>query len=523
MEGNMKTLFRKFCLESSILGLKYLYIYPDIISRCFWMLNIVLTSGLACMLIFFLYNRFSEMPTRISIENQYEMMFNMSYPSITLCSPNQITISSMMHFNKTLVDGNITFDLEQVLPQLLGFYGPLKLWDMPGLEQLQSIIKLNRYTVPEVINSLPQRCSHFLKFCILQKKIYPQCRGLFKPILTMFGHCCTFNNVYYFKDKNRNEKNHNFISRNVKSFGIMEALTVVTDFEPEDALDGTIVNAGSIRVMFNDMYEFPVDEETKLVHPYTESFHVIHAIYTYCSEDVKTLPASTRNCYFYDEQHLPFFEYYHNSDCDLLCYVKAVEAACNCLLFYIPYLPPNSACNFTSISCIMNAKLHIYEWLTSEKCNCPRDCVSRRYVTELTVGNLRALPYLMKNPLPGLQFNRSSSIMHFYFPSPVYVKQKQETVMSLISLASNLGGVFGLCLGCSVISVIEIIFYIYKSITISTTQWRQNNAPRPRLDCERPALTYKIEASSKPLPADLAMRVQSSHVELEVDELGLEQ
>ncbi|XP_052756545.1 sodium channel protein Nach-like [Galleria mellonella] len=470
MEGNFRNLFRKFCLEGSFIGLKYFYIYPDFVSRCFWMVNTVLTLGLSWTLVYLLYNRFNDRPTRITIENQYEMMKNMPYPSITICSPNQITISSMKHFNKTLVDGDITFDLERVLPQLLGFYVPLQVWDAPGLEQLQKVINLNRYTVPEVINLMPQRCDRFLKLCILQRKSYPHCRGLFRPILTTNGHCCIFNNIYYFENKRRNEKDFNFLNWKVKSFGPMEPLTVVTDYEPDDALDGTIVNAGSIRIMINDMYEFPADEETKLVHPYTESFHIIHVSYTYCSEDVRALPSSSRNCFFNDEQHLPFFGDYRNSDCDQLCYVKAVEAACDCMLYYVPYVKAQRACNFTSISCIVKAKLHIFKWLTSENCDCPRDCDSRRYTTDMTVGNLDALPYVMTNSFTDLKLNKSSSIMHFYFPNPVYVKQKQETVMSLISITSNLGGVFGLCLGCSSISILEILFYIYKTIKNSISR-----------------------------------------------------
>ncbi|GBP35965.1 hypothetical protein EVAR_91516_1 [Eumeta japonica] len=44
------------------------------------------------------------------------------YPAITLCSPNQMTKTNVAHFRRTLVDGNLTMNLEAILPQLLGFY-----------------------------------------------------------------------------------------------------------------------------------------------------------------------------------------------------------------------------------------------------------------------------------------------------------------------------------------------------------------------------------------------------------------
>ncbi|CAH2217072.1 jg23419 [Pararge aegeria aegeria] len=70
-------------------------------------------------------------------------------------------------------------------------------------------------------------------------------------------------------------------------------------------------------------------------------------------------------------------------------------------------------------------------------CICLRDCVSYRYRVELSIGNLMALPNLVQNPYAGIQFNKSTSILHFFHNS-VLVKQKQETVMSLISLACTI-------------------------------------------------------------------------------------
>ncbi|XP_047993901.1 uncharacterized protein LOC125232318 [Leguminivora glycinivorella] len=72
----------------------------------------------ACCLTWLLYGRFNEMPTRITIENQYESLTTLPFPAIAICSPNQMTLSSMMHFNKTLIDGNATVNLEKALPQL---------------------------------------------------------------------------------------------------------------------------------------------------------------------------------------------------------------------------------------------------------------------------------------------------------------------------------------------------------------------------------------------------------------------
>nr|XP_026489652.1 sodium channel protein Nach-like [Vanessa tameamea] len=483
MEGDFKTLFRRFCLDSSILGLKYFYIYPDTISRLFWAITMALILYMACLLTWLLHERFEEMPTRIAIENQYEPVRNLTFPAIIICSPNQITISAMKHFNKTLVEGKRALNLKIILPQLLGFYELVGDLSPRDLENLQNLITLNRYNSLEVMGMLPQSCDDFLKLCFFKGKRYPNCQGLFNPILTKRGMCCTFNSKYHYKKNKRNERIFNFKPETTSKTGLRESLIVVADYNPDDALAGTILNAGAIRLMFTDWTEFPADDESNLVHPNSESFHIIHPTYTYCSEDVMTLPAWSRKCYFEDGYTLPHFRKYHKSDCNLLCHVNELERLCHCTMIYVPNLYLSRACNVTSIDCIVKAKMQMNKWYRTEQCDCPRDCVSFRYRVEMILGNIDALPHIMFNPYSDIVFNKTTTIMQFLVPSPVYVKQKQETVMSLITLSSNLGGVFGLCLGCSAISMLEMYFYIYLLIK-NNIKKRLQNVLKNKVDSE---------------------------------------
>ncbi|XP_052744148.1 uncharacterized protein LOC112058382 [Bicyclus anynana] len=381
---------------------------------------------MAFVLSLLLYTRFADIPTRVAIENQYASIHNMSFPAITICSPNQITISSAKHFQKTLVEGNITVDLKSVLPRLLGFYELFGDKRPEELANLQSLITLNRYSdlvfhkmmarpfgisafspyqivqALEVMGMVPQSCEDFLKLCYLKQKPYPSCRGLFQPILTKHGMCCIFNSIYKYNYKTsfRNERVQNFEPYKASVGGMGDDLTVVTDYEPNNALSGTLVLAGAVRVrkiMFTEPNEFPADDESNLVHPYSESFHSIQATYTYCSDEVTTLPYWSRQCYFHDEYNLPYFKEFHNSECDLLCFVHAVESFCHCTMIYTPHLRAHRACNITSIDCIVQTTLEMNKWHRADSCECLRDCVSVRYHVEVSIGNLQALPYLVHN------------------------------------------------------------------------------------------------------------------------------
>ncbi|XP_069360646.1 sodium channel protein Nach-like isoform X2 [Maniola hyperantus] len=400
----------------------------------------------------------------IAIENQYAPIRNVSYPAVTVCSPKQVTLSAVEHSERTLVDGNMTIDMKNFLPRLLGFYELFGNNNTQELIKFQNLLSLNRYNALQVLSLLPQRCDDFLRLCYVGGHRYPNCKGLFRPILTKHGMCCIFNSVYQYDDKSfRNERVSHFVPHKAATGGIFDGLTVVTDYDPASALTGTLLIAGAIRTMFTASHEFPADDETSLVHAYSESFHSIHATYTYCSEDVIALPYGSRQCYFEDERYLPHFGRYHNSDCDLLCVVHSIERLCRCTMPYLPYVRLSRACNVSNIDCIVQANKDLNKWHNTETCVCLRDCVSMRYQVDVTIGNLMALPHMIHNPYSGLQFNKSTSALNF-FCNTVHVTQKQETVTSLITISSNLGGVFGLCVGCSMISVLEIIFYTYCAI-----------------------------------------------------------
>lgn len=83
----------------------------------------------------------------------------------------------------------------------------------------------------------------------------------------------------------------------------------------------------------------------------------------------------SRKCNLVSEGSLRFFKEYHNSDCDHLCLVSAVEAACGCTLFYMPH-HKGRQCNATSVICIMKVKR---EYNTVKK---GIKCVTLRICTE---------------------------------------------------------------------------------------------------------------------------------------------
>ncbi|CAG9565278.1 unnamed protein product [Danaus chrysippus] len=53
----------------------------------------------------------------------------------------------------------------------------------------------------------------------------------------------------------------------------------------------TIENQYEPMVMVSETTTFPVEDESNLIHANAESFHLLNPIYTYCSQEVSSLPS----------------------------------------------------------------------------------------------------------------------------------------------------------------------------------------------------------------------------------------
>ena len=53
------------------------------------------------------------------------------------------------------------------------------------------------------------------------------------------------------------------------------------------------------------------------------------------------------------------------------------------------------------------------------------------------------------------------AFVHVFIQSPYVTKIQRDVAMTLISYIANMGGLLGLCLGFSLISLIEILFWCF--------------------------------------------------------------
>ena len=136
-----------------------------------------------------------------------------------------------------------------------------------------------------------------------------------------------------------------------------------------------------------------------------EVFVGIRPEYLESSDDVKSMPLDQRQCLTAGEdlsQHSDLnyqvFAKYNRKACLLECQANRIMKLCNCLPYYYPRFDlvwkNNTACDFEGLKCLAEygdkAKaLHVNGsgFLDGSSCNCPSDCDSTTYYTQVSRTN----------------------------------------------------------------------------------------------------------------------------------------
>ena len=140
------------------------------------------------------------------------------------------------------------------------------------------------------------------------------------------------------------------------------------------------------------------------------------------------------------------------------CMLTYVVGSCNCS--FDPRLP--NPCTLEESYFCMDSKYNEY----FQHCNCLRPCTQTTYAMKLSSLQLpspmvvkhaekRNFTYQTKEDI-----QRNMIHMNVYFSSLQYTKTEQVPTFTLDELVANLGGLLGLLLGASILTMIELFEYL---------------------------------------------------------------
>lgn len=201
-----------------------------------------------------------------------------------------------------------------------------------------------------------------------------------------------------------------------------------------------------------------------------------------------------------------FFPTYMEENCIVECNMLLYMKTCECLPYYFYNTQNIEVCNFNKLECIMenwgnDLETQIIDWVSKVKsfnftdllrnnnvqngsqCECPAQCNSQTFT--LRISNTDLAPG-MDSIIDPFYTNITDQhmIVHVYFVSQVYRVFIRSLLTNFISLIANLGGVYSLLVGMSVLTAFEILYFFTVRLYLNYRDLKTEEA-KPRTFSER--------------------------------------
>ncbi|XP_063242547.1 sodium channel protein Nach-like [Bacillus rossius redtenbacheri] len=220
--------------------------------------------------------------------------------------------------------------------------------------------------------------------------------------------------------------------------------------------------------------------------------NMVSAAATYSTRRVRGLGVSQRQCLFQDERQLNMSSENTNStysynNCLIKCRLEHMARLCNCTPYFYPDTGTTRQCGLTDVECLAKHRrvfinlhspgkvLGLQDSDSSMKCDCHPTCTDVVYTTELSQGNFFKSEYDRTHFFKEVNIT-NQSILHVYFKDLSILRFRRDVIYSWNDLLASFGGIVGLCLGCSLLSLVEMIYYFTVRPTCSALQHNSANA-----------------------------------------------
>ncbi|KAL1491279.1 hypothetical protein ABEB36_011898 [Hypothenemus hampei] len=441
----------RYCENTTLHGLRYVGdSHLTFGERIFWFISFSFAIAFAGYYISNIYEKWKSSPVIISFSPFDAELASIPFPGITICNMNQAKkteadkiIENGSIFEKKLLNdvcnGNATFnDTDQEIS-----------W------------KSLRDFLVRVGNS----CTDLLKNCKWGTREM-NCDDIFNNDLTDEGLCCSFNrlppdkifrnlkdisilnqtypsNVYdWHAEKGFKEVvADNSIPRRPLGAGAHLGLSIVLDAQVENYYCSSTRSVGFKVILSNPIETPKMADFGFLISPGFETRVTIVPSVREATASLRDVPIEKRQCYFSNERPLLYYRTYSQKNCINECQSNATLTQCKCVPYYLPTKNETVYCSKIDDDCIIGVKMDV-----DGDCQCLPPCFHVSYENVLS----------------------STPIL----PS-------SEKIVNFLIFLANVGGILGLWLGLSSLSLIEILYFTFlKSVCTYARKKRQSYTQR---------------------------------------------
>nr|XP_013097524.1 unnamed protein product [Stomoxys calcitrans] len=387
-------------------------------------------------------------PLKTVIADLHYPVFKIPFPEIIICNKNRL---NWQRYNeakqKFLQQRHWTPKHEQLFIDTLNAYDTLSFGKFDNFGNISNLYppillnELNYLNFSVVVKFMAWQCQEIFSECFWLNRPY-DCCDIFSLRKSSKGFCLAFNSMETEEGKRRG-KNDPYYPWRSWGRGSRHGL--------------------KLRIFPRIHQHSPGSVETKgimmmLVEPY---------VWSYIGNEigVNTRAMDELESMFYKSliNHRYMFE-----NCQAECQQEYLLKFCNCTVDI--FFPPDKyrACRLSDLPCLYkhNDFLQVFEQLGEHEyvtqhvkgmaCPCFYNCKSLSYFTDIRQENL--------GNKAELEANETEIRLEVYFLWETIKLYETTAVYTLIDLMASLGGLASLCIGCSLVGVMELLYFLFLNV-----------------------------------------------------------
>ncbi|XP_054267290.1 pickpocket protein 28-like [Macrosteles quadrilineatus] len=459
------------------------------IFRSFWLVLFLLSIAGSAYMIRKVWQKWQDSPVIVSFSESWTPVWQIPFPAVTICSEakskNKVyNITEAIYKNMTDPDEQKILDaVSLVCDNHVNWNSPNMFIDENGINH---------------ITRVSPSLDDVLFLCRWKLGAPVNCAELFVPVMTEEGQCFSFNilhnldsyreNLIQYRDLPVDQKLEKYwnlgdgydirapldvypkraLGAGAKSglFIVLRTYTWDLDYYCRGPVQGYKIklhNPAEIPQIGESYFRVPLDSEIVLS---------VKANMMTTSESLLNYSPNKRQCFFPFERYLKYFKVYTQNNCQLECLTNYTLHQCNCVKFYMPRSANTQICGAGQKNCTINAldSLNIqqiteamHELDFEGKCNCLPSCTSILYDAETSQApfDYKAVFGAYKEnetdpEIVGVRLSRVS----IYFKESQFITSRRRELIGYADFLSQCGGLLGLFSGFSIMSLVEIIYYV---------------------------------------------------------------
>ncbi|XP_039453729.1 pickpocket protein 28-like [Culex pipiens pallens] len=420
----LRNLFQEFCASTTIHGLAYIGVSKSLLGRLGWSAVTVLSLVCCGTLIRQVYDKWDNNPVIVSVDGTPTPVWKIPFPAITICPEDKISAKAM----------NFT---ERFFAY---FYSNTSMSQL-SKDQLMAVLQ-------DMFND-----------------------GVLHDEYQYLTETKSATNWSMEKGYAQGTP---FVAHPLRSEGYATRYCFNLVNEKSD-VEAHCTEGKGFRMVLHSPDEYPIAFSKYVLLSLDRDIIVaVKPQILTTSKELANYASNRRKCLFSHERKLRFFRVYNQNNCELECFANLTLARCGCVKFSMPRSAGTRVCRTAEIRCVIGAHRHMLAINAANRlkstvptsfCNCMSACSSIQYQSEITQSTYDYMESidLRIRPLFGNHSNFTTSIrmskVSIHFKEAEFLSMRRGELFGLTDFIANCGGVLGLCLGVSFVSLVELLYY----------------------------------------------------------------